>query len=970
MVKRFKKLLAVSLGLCFAANLLCLGAVAADEELASELTAVRAKYEYIHTEFDRSDGILSNTVNAAAQTNDGCIWLATDCGLMRYNANYFETIMFESEDISQCCITSLVCDGEGTLWIGTAANGLFRLVDGKVQFFDTKGYLSQDIVAIECDASGDAVVAAGNGIAVIDSESFEITNLCDELTSADKSLVDISAASNGLVWCVTDNSSVYFVANSQKALVDIDGSDGSGVISTQKPVSVYASSSGRVYVGTASSEIIYFDPCDDGSFDSGIINCDFISCTYSFVEDDLSRVWICTDNGIGYIEDDKVYAFDSRFSGRVNSGFCDMESSLWMCSQDEGLLQLSGNRQVNLSAQAGIGTEICNCVAVYNNLLYIGTNDGLEVYDALNVASVAENELTTLLKGIKINCLITEENGNLLIGTDEKYGFIRYNAGTDRSWSMLNSENGLCGQSVYALCVDKSGSVAVATENGVCIVEGDSVKSVYETNVKVNSLEFDNSGTLFAAAENGVFTVEGNSLKSIDSELADCSVFDMCTVGDSQVLIATSNGLYIFSDSSLKEVCPDVFIDIISDVNGLIYLISDDTVYRTNSQGLINGDDFTDVCGTSGLYASTTIGSKACILKEVLYVCTIDGVIALKTSTPVNKPNLSVNAIYCDGEKTSLDDGVLRLGSHNNTLVIDASVLSYKGECLITYVLEGFDEAERTVPASELIRYTNLDGGKYTLKIYGTDSDGNNTDVITIKISKQNIWYESPVFWIILVLAAAIISFLVSMFFIAEKLGNEEALQSVRANLSLQSIMAVSQTIDSRSNVSAGHSKRVAECALEIAKRLRCDDNFKESLYLAALLHDIGNIGVSDEILKKPHKLSPEELKAMQHHVEIGFSIINEHDALRELADAVLYHHERYDGVGYSKGLKGDEIPLSARIIFASESLDAMMTEKPYRPKLTRERILNEFRVGSGTQFDPEIASVVIKMVESGYVSE
>ncbi len=971
MLKHIKRMSSIFSAVCIALNLtLPISALYNIEDFGNEANA--RGNEYTYTAFDRTDGIASNTVNDAVQTDDGYMWFATDCGLVRYNASEFEAVDFEEDDLKSCCVTALACDGAGTLWVGTEGSGLFKLCKNTLRRFDTKGYLSQDIVAIECDALGNIVVAAGNGIAVIDSDNNEINNLCDELTSADKSLADISAAANGLVWCITENSSVYFIANSKKSLVDIDGDDGKNIVSTQKPISVFASASGRVYVGTASNEIIYFDPCDDGSFDSGVIKCDFSNAVYSFVEDGASRIWLCTDTGIGYIENDRAYAVESYISGNVNSGYCDSESNLWMCSQEEGLLEITAGRQVNLSAQAGMGAKLCNCTAVYNNLLYMGTNDGLCVYDALNVASVEENELTALLSGIKINCIIVGENGNLLIGTDEKYGFIRYNADTDRSWSILNSENGLCGQSVYAIATDKSGNVAIATESAVCILIGDSIESVYEIDFKVNDIEFDLQGTLYVACDSGAYKLCGEEFISLGNDLDNVCVYDICAADDSTMLLAAQSGVYSYSSDTLKKAVHDteqIFSDIVFDESG-VFLIGEESVYKANFDGKGNLTDICDICGMFGLYASPTVASKACMQSGVLYICTVNGVVALKTAIPESMPKISVNAIYGNGEVISADNGVYKLDSDVKQLDIDVSVLSFKGKSSITYVLEGFDKSEKTVLSSEHIRYTNLDGGKYTLKIYGTDCDGNNTEVISIKISKQNVWYESVVFWIVLVLAAAIISFLVSMFFIAQKLEKEENLQIVRSNLSVASIMAVSETIDSRSNVSAGHSKRVAEYSVKIAKQLRCDDNFKESLYIAALLHDIGNIGVCDEVLKKPHKLTPEEIKSVQQHVDIGFSILNEHDALRDLASAVLYHHERYDGSGYSKGIKGDAIPLAAKIIFAAESLDAMTTEKPYRPKLTRERIINEFKVGSGTQFDPEVASAVIKIVEIGGVAE
>ena len=130
-------------------------------------------------------------------------------------------------------------------------------------------------------------------------------------------------------------------------------------------------------------------------------------------------------------------------------------------------------------------------------------------------------------------------------------------------------------------------------------------------------------------------------------------------------------------------------------------------------------------------------------------------------------------------------------------------------------------------------------------------------------------------------------------------------------------------------------------------------------LYLMGLLHDVGKIGVDDGILKKPGRLSPEEYQHIQTHVRIGVHILSDLKKLHHLLPGVAYHHEKIDGTGYPAGLKGDAIPLCARILAAADSFDAMSSSRPYRRKMSSPQIDEELRNGAGSQWDPRVLNAL-----------
>jgi hypothetical protein len=154
------------------------------------------------------------------------------------------------------------------------------------------------------------------------------------------------------------------------------------------------------------------------------------------------------------------------------------------------------------------------------------------------------------------------------------------------------------------------------------------------------------------------------------------------------------------------------------------------------------------------------------------------------------------------------------------------------------------------------------------------------------------------------------------------------------------------------------HSTRVASIAMRIAARMGFDESDIQLIGASALVHDIGKVGVPESILKKPGRLTDREFETVRRHPQIGHRLIGGFDALRFAADAVLWHHERWDGAGYPHRARGCETPLAARIICVADSFEAMCSERPYARAMTAAQAAEEVMACGGTQFDPEIASL------------
>ena len=180
-----------------------------------------------------------------------------------------------------------------------------------------------------------------------------------------------------------------------------------------------------------------------------------------------------------------------------------------------------------------------------------------------------------------------------------------------------------------------------------------------------------------------------------------------------------------------------------------------------------------------------------------------------------------------------------------------------------------------------------------------------------------------------------------------------------------ESIETFTGFIDAKDPYTNGHSNRVARYSRLIAEKMGYEGEELDRIYYIALLHDCGKIGIPDSILSKPEKLTDEEYQVIKSHTVQGGEILNHFKSLEGVNEGALYHHERYDGKGYPKGLAGEEIPLIARIICVADSFDTMNSNRVYRKKLTKECIISEIEQNKGRQFDPEIADIMLKLLRS-----
>ncbi len=232
---------------------------------------------------------------------------------------------------------------------------------------------------------------------------------------------------------------------------------------------------------------------------------------------------------------------------------------------------------------------------------------------------------------------------------------------------------------------------------------------------------------------------------------------------------------------------------------------------------------------------------------------------------------------------------------------------------------------------------------------------------------RQTTYTQYPLFWVMVVSAGIWVVFFLTYLIVSIRIRAYDRRREKDAKIITQTMNTFAGLIDAKDPYTKGHSARVSIYAQELGRRIGLGKEEIRNLGYIALMHDCGKIGVPDNILTKDTKLDEAERKIIEEHTTKGGYVLENFTAIEGIRDGALYHHERYDGKGYPKGLKGADIPLCARIICVADAYDAMNSDRCYRPRLPREKIVKELDDNAGKQFDPDVVAHMLSMLREGF---
>ena len=258
-------------------------------------------------------------------------------------------------------------------------------------------------------------------------------------------------------------------------------------------------------------------------------------------------------------------------------------------------------------------------------------------------------------------------------------------------------------------------------------------------------------------------------------------------------------------------------------------------------------------------------------------------------------------------------------------------------------------------------------------KAFQFDMDDKKCTIFTYPVLKQ--WhalivvdntelFETVHSQLVVNIMISLITFSLILFFYYLGFKNERTYGKKIEEMNIQTVTALATAIDAKDNYTNGHSSRVAEYSRMIAERLGFSESRQNEIYMMGLLHDVGKIGVPDDVINKTGKLTDEEFELIKNHPVIGSRILKNIKDRQRLSIGARWHHERFEGGGYPDGMAGDAIPIEARIIAVADAYDAMTSSRSYREIMPQKKVRDEIVKGMGTQFDPQFATIMIQMID------
>lgn len=716
---------------------------------------------YIQTIFNQKNGIGSNEVNCLYQSISGYIWIGTDGGLYRSNGSEFSSInLWDTDRTDVYSINCMIQDKDGRMWIGTDNYGLFYIEDGESFHLQDEYYNGIKTIIDLCETDDGIVYAATTeGLFTCEKDDAGVTRLVEY---QDKSISGFKftdmASVNGDIWAIYGNSNIY-VINDTSVQYIIDTSD-----IVYDELSCIESVNGEIYVGSSGRDIIHYRSRSRYSVLTSSI--DGIN---SLMMDSDGYLWACSDNGLGYFNKGKsfVRTSDCKIDNYLSDMIQDYEGNYWISSSRMGVLLLSRSKFTDYNMYTGMNESMVNTVYTYGSNKYIGTEDGLIIYDSMNVKVV--NELTDMLSGISVRHIISDDNGNLWISTFRKYGVVRVSS--DGNIDYIGRGSGLPSASVNSTLPLSNGNIAVATEDGVAIINGDNkVVNTYGSNEgmehrSVTCLYQNDDGRIYAGTDGGgIYVINPGSRDqlvnyNIDSGLNSNAITSI-EKGKEGLWIGTDNGLCFYKEAfrsiSNVEYSNSIYDIIIQD--GFVWIIGSMGILRSTEEELLGSS------GIAGGYFNendgltktiNTINNSYIDRYGVLYICCNTGICTMDTQNiPYNlvQPKIKVTSIDIDGQLYELDDLAdgLRIKSDVSRITIDFAVFSYsnRNNMQVEYSLNGFDEQPIVLNGNEVMEavYTNLDGGVYKFVISAYNGDGTPCEnSVSFIIEKENSLFENHI---------------------------------------------------------------------------------------------------------------------------------------------------------------------------------------------------------------------------------
>ena len=965
----------------------------------SELTAEDFKTiekkdynSYIRTIYNKENGLPSGKTNAIAETRDGVLWIGTYEGLYRFNGNEFK-FMDNLDSIKT--VRSLFVDNENRLFVGTNDDGISVLINEKVTGIldEDSGLPNNSVRCITRGLNNLYYVGTSGAMAVLSIEDgLQVKKTFPQI----EGVICIDSDENGNIAAVTYDGKLFIL-------------NGTKIIELRKNelfTSVTFSNDGIIYASTENSQIRKFKI--QKNYDAyNVIPVDFgneISCpdlrhinSLYFYDDVL---FVAADNGIGYFFNNNFEKIETgSFNNSVDNVLIDFQENLWFTSSRLGLLKMCKSQFSEIYLSAGFQEVVVNSIASFEGNLYFATDEGLSAINQKTGKSVS-NELTEYLKRTRIRCLLKSSDNKFWICTKSK-GLLC----VDSSGNIIKVVQNHQARVVKEL---RDGTIVVGANDGIGFIKDFQILKWFSDSdgletpmiLTINQTKND---VVFAGTDGGgicVFKIiEGewifeqvlNRKNGLSSNVVLRTVNDFDgSIETGNFFAVTSNGIcYIIpsgDEYQIRYLANFPYTnnyDMVISNNKSVFVLGSAGIFEVNRNELLSGEklEYNLLDLKKGLRGSLTANSWNYIDENNnLYLSCDSGASCINLDTfdkDDNSYRIQLKSVLIDDENYYLQkDAPCVISPEKERLEIFPEVINYSiSNPFVSVYLEGVDEKPQIIPQKSLTSfvYTHIEPGVYNFHIGILNDKGTNVVEEAVYVfQKQSHFYDYLWFKFYLIIVAAIAIAWLTWYLTfniqskrIEKQQKEIDDFKKQVRMVNETIFAIANSVEARDKSTGRHSLRVADYSVLIAKEIGYSDVELENLHKIGLLHDIGKIGVPDSILNKPAKLTDDEYQIMKTHVDIGGEILKDFTLVPNVVEGAKYHHERFDGKGYPNGLKGEQIPLNARIIGIADAFDAMTANRVYRKAQNLSYVVDELKRCKGSQFDPVLVDVLLRLIEN-----
>ena len=968
---------------------LCCGAASAPARAEASAMDIVDYNDYVQTIYNNNNGLPCGEANDIAQTNDGILWIGTYAGLYRYNGTEFRWMdSYESVRNVNC----LFVDEEGRLWIGTNDNGLSICINEEISSVvdQESGLPSNSVRSIIQSSDGYYYIGTTSSMQVLTlSNGLKRVGTLREINYSDK----IAADDRGHVAAITSDGRMFLLEK------------GRILSSIQLPIggelfnSCCFDEDGTLLAGTSANHLYVYDVSDGGFNELIVRTCEGMSNLNDLYYLDNGDLFISADNGVGYISREKEFEQinTNDFNNSIDNMLIDYQGNLWFTSSRLGLLRMAPSAFKDVYSTVGMPSRVVNTVAEWQGNYYFGTDKGLDVVDKMCRQRVT-NALTEKLDGVRIRCIRADSAGSLWICT---YGSGLLEVEADGTEHLYNSDNGSFGNRARLVGELSDGTIMAGGDTGISFIRDHQIQhTIGYADGLINSMiltftELPDGRILAGTDGDGIAVLkDGQVIQMLNRESGLSSGVILRTIPDTKsdgVFIVTSNSLaYMDEDGTIRTLNNFPYFnnyDIWARDEDTLFVMSSAGIYVVDRDELLSGKDgisYDLLDSRRGLNSALTANSWNWFDDQGdLFLPCDKGVFIIDTkryTASTNSYRMMVSSVRLDNKLYRVDRShPIEVGRGVSRIELYPEIINYTiHDPYVGYWLEGFDSGWTILPRSALstVVYTNLPTGSYTFRLAVFD---NNQETILgtreYQLTKAKEIYDDPGFIVYALLVPMVFVAWLTWFVVRRRV--QRTMERQRRELELahkqiemgnQTIIAIAKAVDAKDERTHQHSMRVSVYSVMIGKEMGFSDEECENLRRAAQMHDIGKIGIPDSILNKPSRLTDEEYAIMKSHVTRGAEILKDFTLIENVVDGARYHHERYDGKGYPEGLKGEDIPLYGRIIGVADAFDAMTANRVYRKQMDFGYVMNEMRNGRGTQFDPQIVDILLKLIDDGKI--